>query len=240
MFSGALRYCGLGRTVNRRVSAIAACYLTDVPGLNDWQSVARVANADDLREHILTGYKSGKPFTPYVPTIQLPATFGSVLDFGCGVGRNFPYLKSVARQVSGFDLPPMISRCRALATESVDVLSDDWIEISSRPFDLIFAALVMQHVEPDSCRLYLADFARMAPLTYLLTRLQSDFGENVLRMVGDSGLFEIEECAEVDHNPVDHTLRQIGRRACAELQQSQDNLHYDVRLRSRVWSASRV
>jgi SAM-dependent methyltransferase len=207
-----------------------------VPGLHDWESVASVANADDLREHILTGYKSGKPFTPYVPTLQLPPTLGSVLDFGCGVGRNFPYLKSIARRVSGFDLPPMIGRCRVLATESVDVLSDDWIGISSRQFDLIFAALVMQHVEPDSCRLYFADFARMAPLTYLLTRSQSDFGENVLRIVGDSGLFNMEECAEVEHNPADHTLRQIGRRSCAELQQSADNLHYDVKLRSRVWT----
>ncbi|MBI1872581.1 MAG: hypothetical protein HYS05_01670 [Acidobacteria bacterium] len=38
-------------------------------GLDHRQSVARSADPDDLREHILTGYKSGKPFTPYVPTI---------------------------------------------------------------------------------------------------------------------------------------------------------------------------
>ncbi|MEN3337220.1 MAG: hypothetical protein V7647_896 [Acidobacteriota bacterium] len=31
-------------------------------------SIAQSADADDLREHILTGFKSGKPFTAYVPT----------------------------------------------------------------------------------------------------------------------------------------------------------------------------
>jgi SAM-dependent methyltransferase len=204
-----------------------------MPGLHDWQSIAATADADDLREHILTGYKTGKPFTPYVPTIALPASSDWVLDFGCGVGRNFSYVKSIARHVAGFDLPPMIERCRVLA-EPVELLSDSWSTLSSRQFDLIFAALVLQHVEPEACRHYLADFARMAPLTYVLTRLQSDFGENVLRIVGDSGLFDIEECAEVEHDPARHTLRQVGSRSAAAVLQSSDNLHYDVRLRSRL------
>ena len=54
-----------------------------------------------MRERILTGYKAGKPFTPYVPTITLPAPIESVLDFGCGLGRNFPYLKTIARAWKG-------------------------------------------------------------------------------------------------------------------------------------------
>ena len=60
-----------------------------MPGLNDWLSVARSADADDVRERILSGYKDGKPFTPYVPTIALPSPADRVLDFGCGLGRNF-------------------------------------------------------------------------------------------------------------------------------------------------------
>ncbi len=206
-------------------------------GRQDWQAVASSADPDDLRDRILTGYKTGKPFVPYAPTIPLPAPIHWVLDFGCGVGRNFPYLASVARHVVGFDLPPMIRRCRLLASAPVDLLSDDWSDLSSRRFDLIFAALVLQHVEPDACRRYVADFARMAPLTYLLTRLQSDFDENVLRLAGDSGLFDIELCAEVEHDPETHGLRQIGIRSAAALQHATDNRHYDVRLRSRMWKA---
>src|SRR3990170_538113 len=83
--------------------------------MSEWADLAAAASDDDLRERILTGFKEGKPFTPYVPTIALPAPLGSVLDFGCGLGRNFPYLRSVASRVVGYDLPAMIERCRELA-----------------------------------------------------------------------------------------------------------------------------
>ena len=205
-----------------------------VPGINEWQSVATNAGADDLREHILTGYKSGKPFTPYVPTIPVPSSIDWVLDFGCGVGRSFPYLKSIARHVVGFDLPPMIVRCRGLASAPVDLLSDNWALASSRRFDMIFAALVLQHVEPDVCRRYLADFARIAPVTYLLTRLQSDFDENVLAIVADSRLFDVEACAEVEHDASTHTLRQVGQPSFTAISRAADNRHYEVRLRSAL------
>jgi len=203
-------------------------------GINEWQSVATNAGADDLREYILTGYKSGKPFTPYVPTIPVPSSIDWVLDFGCGVGRSFPYLKSIARHVAGFDLPPMIARCRALASAPVDLLADDWAAVSPRQFDMVFGALVLQHVEPDACRMYLADFARIAPVTYLLTRLQSDFGENVLAIVSDSRLFEVEACAEVDHDASTHTLRQVGQPSFTTISRASDNRHYEVRLRSTL------
>jgi len=95
-----------------------------MPGRDEWTDIA-AGEEDELRERILTGYKSGKPFTPYVPTIPLPTPIESVLDFGCGLGRNFPYLKTIATRVAGFDLPPMIDRCRVLG-EQVSRLSSDW------------------------------------------------------------------------------------------------------------------
>ena len=197
-------------------------------GRAEWESIAEASDADELRERIFTGYKSGKPFTPYVPTIALPTPVNSVLDFGCGVGRNFPYLKSIAKEVVGFDVAPMIARCRELATETVDALTSDWEDVSHRRFDLVFASLVLQHVDTDACRAYLTDFAAMAPATYILTRLQSDFGENVFGLVGESGLFEVMECAEVEHDPVQHRLKQIGPRSFADVSKAAGNLHYEV------------
>ena len=85
-----------------------------MPGLDDWLNAARSADPDDLREQILTGFRAGKPFTPYVPTLAMPSPLRSVLDFGCGLGRNFPYLTAAADAVTGFDLEPMIA-VRALA-----------------------------------------------------------------------------------------------------------------------------
>ena len=37
-------------------------------GREMWMSVASEAD-EEIRERILTGYKDGKPFTPYVPTV---------------------------------------------------------------------------------------------------------------------------------------------------------------------------
>ena len=207
-----------------------------MPGLDDWLSVARSAHADDLREHILTGYKGGKPFTPYVPTIALPSPIDWVLDFGCGVGRTFPYLKTIARHVAGFDLPPMIERCRALATEPVDLLLDDWNEVRIRRFDLIVAALVLQHVEHSTSRACLHDFARMAPATYLLTRTDDDFGLKVLDLVADAGVFAVAgECVKVEHDAQTNQLKVLGRCSFDEARRSAEPAHYEVLLRSTVF-----
>ena len=203
-----------------------------MPGRDDWSSLAQTADADELREHILTGFKSGKPFTPYVPTIALPRGIGAVLDFGCGVGRNFPYLKTIARSVAGFDLPPMIARCRALAAEPVDHLSDDWAETRTRRFDLVFAALVLQHVETEACRTYLTDFARMAPTLYLLTRIDSDFGANVLELAAATALFDPSPCVEVEHDPETNQLR-VLRELPFDAARGAASGHFEVLLRSR-------
>jgi SAM-dependent methyltransferase len=223
-----------------------------VPGRQDWSSLAASADVDELRELILTGFKAGKPFTPYVPTLTLPSPLNGVLDFGCGLGRNFPYLESVAGRVVGFDLPPMIARCRALVAESskhVDVsgrghptpgglsprcrLEDNWESLRAEHFDLIFTALVLQHIETASCRAYLADFARMTPAVYLLTRTDSDFGANVLELVEETGAFDAGPCVEVDHDADTHQLRTLGRTTLAGALAAGGSRHYEVLLRSR-------
>jgi len=202
-------------------------------GTDDWTAAAREASDDDLRERILTGFKTGKPFTPYRPTLALPAGVERVLDFGCGVGRNFPYLKEVASHVTGFDLPPMIERCRDLSPVPADALSADWDDLRTRRFDLIVATLVLQHIEPDRCREYLADFARLAPAVYLLTRADSDFGTSVLQECAGTGLFDAGACVEVEHDESTHQLRVLGIRTFDDVRREGRDGHYEVVLRSR-------
>src|SRR4029453_2506515 len=98
----------------------------NMAGRDFWMSLAETAATDDLRDRILAGYKEGKPFTPYVPTIPMPEPLDNVLDFGCGLGRNFPYLSGCAQWVASFGPPPMIERCREVAGRMVDLLSPDW------------------------------------------------------------------------------------------------------------------
>jgi SAM-dependent methyltransferase len=212
-----------------------------MPGRQDWSSLAASVDDDELREHILTGFKSGKPFTPYVPTLTMPAPLDAVLDFGCGLGRNFPYLTSIAKRLVGFDLPPMIARCRALASGRFEGagswrLEDNWETLRAARFDLVFTALVLQHIETDSCLAYLADFARMAPHVYLLTRTDSDFGANVLALVEATGAFDAGPCIEVDHDPDTHQLRTLDRTTLAGARASGESRHYEMVLRSRLRS----
>lgn len=200
-------------------------------GRDEWLAVARADDLDEVRERILTGYKTGKPFTPYVPTMALPSPVQRVLDFGCGLGRNIPYLQSIAGEIIGFDLPPMIERCRALGVPAL--LTSDWHEACARRYDLIAATLVLQHIEPDACRRYAEDFARLAPVTYLLTRVMSDFDTNVFATIAESGLFDASECVEVEHDPSTHQLRVLGHAPFDEVRRLSTGGHYEVLLRAR-------
>lgn len=205
-----------------------------MPGRDEWLEIA-AGEADDVRERILTGYKTGKPFSPYVPTVALPTPLESVLDFGCGLGRNFPYLKTVAERVEGFDLPPMIARCRTLSTERVFRLSSDWEEVRSRRYGLIFASLVLQHLDTEDCRRFLVDFAVMAPTVYLLTRTRTDFDAIMLDLVAESSLFDADTCRIVDHDSTIHQLRVLSELSCDAARRSADDVHYELLLRSRVF-----
>ena len=77
------------------------------------------------------------------------------------------------------------------------------------------------------------DFARLSPVTYLLTRVRSDFDLNVLQLVADTGRFDAGVCVEVDHDPATHQLRVVGTEAFDTLRQAADGGHYEVVLRAR-------
>src|SRR5262249_52127911 len=89
---------------------------------------------------------------------------------------------------------------------------------------------VLQHIEPDLCRAYLGDFARMAPTIYLLTRSRSDFDVNTCSLI-ELDLFEAGECVEVDHDSETHQLRVLRRGAVDDPRQAADDRHYEVLLR---------
>jgi hypothetical protein len=141
-------------------------------------------------------------------------------------------LKSIARHVTGFDLPPMIARCREVAPDHADVLFDDWPVVRREHFDLVFASLVFQHIEPNATRAYLADIASMTPATYLLTRGQSDFEANVIDLIASLGLFEIDGCVAVEHDHETHQLRVVGRESLDQARRAGNMAHYELLLAS--------
>ena len=127
----------------------------------------------------------------------------------------------------------MIERCRSLSNRPGVDLTSDWNDVRSSRFDLIFATLVLQHIESDACRVYLEDFARIASTTYVLTRVRSDFDRNVLDLIDRTQLFDPSDCSEVDHDPATHQLRVLGRQSFDAVRRLDDGGHYEVLLRAR-------
>jgi hypothetical protein len=114
-------------------------------------------------------------------------------------------------------------------------LTSDWGHLREQRFDLVFASLVLQHIEPAAVRAYVADFARMAPAVYLLTRARNDFGPSTLSLV-DPGLWQWSQCTVVEHDDVSQQLRALGVVAAADVVDAADDRHFETVLMRRASS----
>ncbi len=100
--------------------------------------------------------------------LDRPRRAGSVLDFGCGVGRLSRALSARFERYVGADISAgMIERARQLGGDDPGrtfVLNDapDLARFEDREFDAVFSFLVLQHV-PDRAQIgrYLSEFARV-------------------------------------------------------------------------------
>lgn len=83
---------------------------------------------------------------------------GSVLDFGCGVGRLVVPFSEKANDVVGLDVSPSMlmetrKNCDERGISNVHLLmSDDDLSSLSNSFDLIHSCIVFQHIPPDRGR----------------------------------------------------------------------------------------
>ena len=158
-----------------------------------WNRIAQ-SDIEDIKEFILTGYKDGAQFQPDDPQL-IGSGYQLVLDFGCGLGRNFALLNSVSDRVHAFDLPDMVEQCRLECTESIDLLTADWSAIKRHKYDLIFAWLVVQHLDLPVLETYLKDWSTITTCLYLHTRcFLDDGGGNVLKTVLASSLYDVGRC----------------------------------------------
>jgi len=97
------------------------------------------------------------------PTLQK----GKALDFGCGVGRLSQALAAHFDEVHGVDISPSMiehavrfnqfpDRCRfhVNGSERLELFSD-------ASFDFIYSNIVLQHIEPQYSKQYIAEFVRL-------------------------------------------------------------------------------
>lgn len=115
------------------------------------------------------------PFAPSLDLVRMVSKIvpsGSILDFGCGIGRNFSAFEDFYLTVSGYDLPNMIDLCKTL--HKVD-LFDNWDEVSTRSYDLIFCCIVLQHIPMGNLMRYLRDFYHMTDKLLVYGRVTNDY-----------------------------------------------------------------
>jgi SAM-dependent methyltransferase len=193
-------------------------------GTEHWR---HVASLDDVavRDAILSGYRDGKPFAPYIPTIDV-GSGARVLDFGCGLGRNFPYLITIAQQVVGYDVVEMIQRARAQPSQPAVALEDDWAAVREQRFDLVFASLVFQHIEPAQLERYLDDIFVIARRCYVLSRGRHDFGGPTMQYL--RGRVALPDGVLVEHDPRTNGLTRVGSVSGAEIAELDDDRHFEI------------
>jgi hypothetical protein len=128
----------------------------------------------------------------------------------------------------------MIARLRDRRPDGIE-LSSDWEHVLAMRVDLVFASLVLQHMPEDWCRTVLADFARMAPATYVLARGEGDFGFSALDLAARGGEVDTPDCRVVDHDPATRQLRVTGSARYGDARGADDPRHFEVLLQSRLY-----
>lgn len=157
-----------------------------------WAWAAQRPEAD-LKECLITGYHQGKPFSSHnYHFFQPHERAARLLDFGCGIGRNFPALRQHAEEVVAFDIPEMIEACRRHGPCGDVVLTSDWGSVREQRFDVVIATLVFQHIDdPGMLGFVLADLASMCRYLYVSGRcwIDGDSHRNTCRTILAEGAF---------------------------------------------------
>jgi len=96
----------------------------------------------------------------------------SVLDFGCGVGRNiFDFSQNFPNwKFYGYDNPHMLDKANEYSKlkfnktiydySNIELISN-WEQLKTRKFDCIYATIVFQHIHENDLNLYIQDIKRM-------------------------------------------------------------------------------
>ncbi len=141
----------------------------------NWAHIAQQP-LEVIKDYLLTGYLHGAPYVDdsLDEFFEHRRKLGSILDFGCGIGRNFAQLSRRCRQLVGYDIAPMVQTCSRCVDGVFDnlVLLDDWQAVRRRKFDLVVAHFAFQHLEQvDTLRFFLRELSRITD--YLLVKGRS-------------------------------------------------------------------
>jgi SAM-dependent methyltransferase len=124
-------------------------------------------NRWDRDEFFATGKQDIAEVLADLKRLQITVPEGSVLDFGCAVGRLTQALAEVFPQVVGVDIAPSMlelarqynrhgERCRYHLNDR-----DDLQQFPDASFAFILTLITLQHIEPGYAQNYLREFMRL-------------------------------------------------------------------------------
>ncbi len=173
----------------------------------DWSEVARQGSIEAVRAAI-TGAAEWAPnrvspafaacLSALVATSRTGEAPATVLDFGCGLGRNAPLLRRFFPRLVGFDIPEMIARLRtpalASAARAYDALYDDLDAVAGREtVPVVYDSVVFQHIlDRPTVADILAKLRRIPGWQILITVKNVKLEETLLqRMLRERGWTEV-------------------------------------------------
>jgi len=163
-----------------------------------WSDIAKQSE-DDIKEALITGYKSGKSYHPHhFYLIEQGTRVGSILDFGCGIGRNFESLGKHCENLYAFDLPEMIRACQKYSDYQGDVgVMFEWDEVITNRYDMTAVILCLQHLKNvETLEHILLRLARSSTYLYVVSRSWQDGDKNnVFATIMDTGVWELLRCS---------------------------------------------
>jgi SAM-dependent methyltransferase len=132
---------------------------------------------DEALDAILTGYKGDAINMPvYGEVIDNLRHAGSILDFGCGAGRNLKYLIDQYEVVYGYDYPNMLKFIpKELRDSNKLLLLDNLDKVLIRSYDEILCSLVLQHIHPDELHEILKELSLHSRRFIIHSRTWIDF-----------------------------------------------------------------
>jgi SAM-dependent methyltransferase len=123
-------------------------------------------NRWDVQEFLATGQGEAQRTIAYLDAVATPYGRRRLLDFGCGMGRVTQAFASFFERVDGIDVSAeMIARARE-CNQAGDAVhfhhnASDRLPFETGAFDVVYTALVLQHVPRPLTLGYLREFVRV-------------------------------------------------------------------------------
>lgn len=136
-----------------------------------WNSLTK----ENVQEQILTGADEFGFVSMDLPN-TFPQSTNTLLDFGCGVGRNASVIRRFFKlaHLVGYDLPNMIQLMSLETKLQYDKLTSEFEFIEAIKPRIIFASLCFQHIPTVLLTQYIERLSKWPNLLYIVTRRYND------------------------------------------------------------------